>query len=511
MNMAAAAARQARSKLRRWWSLWVTGGVDHDEVLRQIAADSGWSGRYAFLIVVSAAISLLGLLMPSVAVLIGAMLLSPLMMPIIGMGFGIATLDVREIRRSATALVAGAVIAVLLSALFVSISPVQTITSEIAGRTRPTLLDLLVALLSAIAGAYALIRGRGGTVVGVAIAIALMPPLAVVGFGIATANWTVFAGSLLLFLTNAVTIALTAALVARVYGFGSHLSPHHTGWQLALFVGALGVLSVPLGAALRQIGFEAVAQRQVRDSVRARFPADARLSQLDIDYVAKPIRIRAVILTPQLDPQADSALAADLRRALSRPVDIHVDQLRVSLDANAVEVAQIARATDTGGARDTDRADRAAADLALIAGAPAADIQADAQAHRLSATAAALPGLGLAGYRALEARANQNLDGWSVRLAPPATVEPPAVAVREGVVDGVGLDLAGWGSSRLGRALTVQGGTRAQREAVAEGIVARGGRAEAGGQGGRLELRWVEPEPPAAPPTIPTPDQSAGG
>lgn len=75
-----------RSNLRRWWRGWGVGGVDHDAVVRQIAEDSGWSGRYAFLIVISAAISLLGLLMPSVAVLIGAMLLSPLMMPIIGLG-----------------------------------------------------------------------------------------------------------------------------------------------------------------------------------------------------------------------------------------------------------------------------------------------------------------------------------------------------------------------------------------------------------------------------------------
>lgn len=108
-----------RSKLRRWWDMWGVGGVDHDAVLRQIAEDSGWSGRYAFLIVVSAAISLLGLLMPSVAVLIGAMLLSPLMMPIIGLGLGIATLDTREIRRSPTALVVGSTVAVLLSVVFV--------------------------------------------------------------------------------------------------------------------------------------------------------------------------------------------------------------------------------------------------------------------------------------------------------------------------------------------------------------------------------------------------------
>lgn len=392
--MTEASATRRRGKLRRWWDLWVTGGVDHDAVLRQIAEDSGWSGRYAFLIVISAAISLLGLLMPSVAVLIGAMLLSPLMMPIIGLGFGIATFDFREIRRAATALLAGATIAVLLSMILVSISPVQTITSEIAGRTQPTLFDLLVALLSAIAGAYALIRGRGGTVVGVAIAIALMPPLAVVGFGIATANWTIFAGSLLLFVTNAITIALTAALVARVYGFGSHLSRHHTGWQLTIFVVALGLLSVPLLTALRQIAFEAVAQRQVRDTVRARFPDGSRLSQLDIDYGAKPIRIRAVMLTPRLDPQADRALAADLRRRLSQPIDLHVDQLQVSLEANAAETAQIARANNAAISQAADRRNRAVADLALIAGSEAASIQVDADNRTLRATAASSPGSG---------------------------------------------------------------------------------------------------------------------
>jgi uncharacterized hydrophobic protein (TIGR00271 family) len=223
-----AVVNAGRSKLRRWWSIWVVGGVDHPAVLKQIAEDSGWSGRFAFLLLIAASLSLLGLLMSSAAVLIGAMLLSPLMMPIIGLGFGIATLDFREIKRTAFALGMGSAISVMLSVVLVSISPVQTITAEIAARTQPTLFDLLVALLSAVAGAYALVRGRGGTVVGVAIAIALMPPLVVVGFGIATWNWTVFAGSLLLFLTNAVTIALTAALVARAYGFGQHLSPHHT-------------------------------------------------------------------------------------------------------------------------------------------------------------------------------------------------------------------------------------------------------------------------------------------
>lgn len=470
--------------------MYAVGGVDHDAVLRQIAEDSGWSGRYAFLIVVSAAISLLGLLMPSVAVLIGAMLLSPLMMPIIGLGFAIATFDTREIRRAAVALLAGAAIAIALSVVFVALSPIQTITSEIAGRTRPTLFDLLVALLSAVAGAYALIRGRGGTVVGVAIAIALMPPLAVVGFGIATWNGTVFSGALLLFATNAITIALTAALVARVYGFGGHLSRQHTGWQLVLFVVALGVLSVPLGAGLRQIAFEALAQRQVRDAIRDHFPDSSRLGQLDIDHAADPVRVRAVMLTPELRPGADRALAAELARRLRRPVDLHVDQLRATLDDGGVEAAQIARAGGAAARQEADDRRRAIADVALVAGVDPAAIRVDAEAHRLTATAATLPGLPLSGYRALEERARAAAAGWDVALAPPAAVALPAVPVVAGVIDDAALGTAAWAAARSSRAIVVAGGSAAQRRAVADGIVRRGGAARAGAAGGALRFEW---------------------
>ncbi len=470
--------------------MWVVGGVDHDAVLRQISEDSGWSGRYAFLIVISAMISLLGLLMPSVAVLIGAMLLSPLMMPIIGLGFGIATVDPREIRRSATALLVGAVLAVALSVLCVTLSPIQTITSEIAGRTRPTLFDLLVALLSAVAGAYALIRGRGGTVVGVAIAIALMPPLVVVGFGIATLNWTVFAGSLLLFLTNAITIALTAALVARLYGFGAHLSPQHTGWQLVLFFVALGLLSVPLGAALRQIAFEAVAQRQVRDTISDRFPDASRLGQLDIDYAATPIRIRAVVLTPRVDPSADRVLAADLRARLQRPIDVHVDQLHVDPEGDGVEAAQIARANSASQAADADRQQRAVASVALIAGVQPDAVTVDTDKRVLSTTASALPGLPVALYRLLEQRASRGVPGWTVRIVPPRDALLPPLPITAGVISDDALQIAAWSSRRDKRALLVNGGTRQQRLAVAAGVGDRGGEAAAGTAGGPLRFMW---------------------
>ncbi|HVU31305.1 MAG TPA: DUF389 domain-containing protein, partial [Sphingomicrobium sp.] len=210
-----------RWPLTRWWGREVIAGVDHAAVVQRVYEDSGWSSHFAVMTLLSAGIAILGLLLSSPAVVIGAMLISPLMGPIIGLGFGIATFDWREIRRSLIPLAIGIGLALLFCAVIVLLSPLQTVTSEISSRTRPNLFDLLVALFSGLAGTYAMIRGRHGAIVGVAIATALMPPLAVVGFGLATADWDVLAGSALLFLTNLVTISAAAAVLARIYGFAA--------------------------------------------------------------------------------------------------------------------------------------------------------------------------------------------------------------------------------------------------------------------------------------------------
>ena len=211
-----------------WWRHAITEGVDHQAVMTHIVEESGWSPRYAFMILMSGGIAVLGLLLSSPAVVIGAMLISPLMNPILGFGFSLAMFDFREARRSLTALAIGSILAVAFTAWIVLLSPLKEATDEILSRTRPNLFDLLVALFAALAGAFAIIRGRGATIVGVAIATALMPPLAVVGYGLATWNMPVLGGALALFVTNFVTIALSATIMARLYGFGRALSRHQT-------------------------------------------------------------------------------------------------------------------------------------------------------------------------------------------------------------------------------------------------------------------------------------------
>jgi hypothetical protein len=114
----------------------------------------------------------------------------------------------------------GTAAAVAFTSLIVLLSPVKELTTELLARTRPNLFDLVVAILSGAAGGYALIRGRGGAIVGVAIATALMPPLATIGYGLVTERWPVARGALLLFFTNMAAISLSVAAVAEWYGFG---------------------------------------------------------------------------------------------------------------------------------------------------------------------------------------------------------------------------------------------------------------------------------------------------
>lgn len=416
--------------IARWWQARVVGDVHHAQVVEKVAEESGWTGPYAFAIVISAGISILGLLLPSTAVLIGAMLISPLMMPIIGLGFGIATFDLDEMRRAAVALVAGSVIAIVLSAGFVALSPIQSVTSEIAIRTRPNLFDLLVALLSALAGGYALIRERSTTVVGVAIAIALMPPLAVVGFGLATQNWTVLLGSGLLFLTNAVTIALTVAVVARLYGFGAHLSPAQTRLQGTVIVLGLAALALPLGLALKQIATESLARRAIREAVLSPFGEGARVSQLDIDFDRSPVVVRAAVLTPKLSASADREALDRARGAVAMPLDLHIDQLRIGLEQGAGDAAQVAAAQPNRVDAVTSARAAVADRVALAAGVSPDALTVDTVARRVIGTLAPLPGATEETYAALAERAAAAAPGWAVSLAAPEPEPSPSPTPR---------------------------------------------------------------------------------
>jgi uncharacterized hydrophobic protein (TIGR00271 family) len=496
-----------RHPILHWWRNHAVASVSHVAVLSKVRDEAGWSGRYAFMTLMSAGIAVLGLLLSSPAVVIGAMLISPLMGPIIGLGFALATFDSVEIRRSGAALAAGTLIAILFCAFVVMVSPLQNVTTEIAARTRPNLFDLMIALFSALAGAYAMIRGREGTIVGVAIATALMPPLAVVGFGLATLNWTVFSGSLLLFFTNLMTIALSAAVMARLYGFAHRLSPQQTMLQSAVIAVIFLALAIPLGLTLRQIAWEATASRQARDVIDAVFSSNARVSQLDTDYQVQPIRVSATVLTPTYVGNAERSATATLEKLLGRPVAVSIEQYRVGMGSGDAEAAQIAAAQASAQKKEADqRVNFLATELALMAGTDPQSVLIDREARRAVVTAEPLAGATLAAYHTLEQRVAATATDWTITLVPPAappadvtfTANPDEKAGGD-VPDAAGqaaLATAIWGAQRLNLPLAVSG-PKDHSDQVAAALskagvsVVRAG--THGGAHGAVTLAWQAP------------------
>ncbi len=416
------AARSRARLARRWWRREIVGSVDYERVVARVDEDAGWSARYAFMVVMSAGIAVLGLLLSSPAVIIGAMLISPLMGPIIGLGFALAIFDWREVRRCVQALAGGSLLAVLFAAAVVWLSPLQAVTPEILARTRPNLFDLLVAVFSALAGTYAMIRGRGETIVGVAIATALMPPLAVVGFGLATTNLAVFAGSLALFMTNLLAIALSAAVMARFYGFGTELSPRQTRQQAGLIILVFLILSVPLAFALKQIAWETIASRQIRAEIAEHFGEGAKVSQLEIDFAKVPLTASAVVLTNQFSQTASADISAALEERLGVNTRLLLNQIVVDQDLS--RFAQERTALDQFSRRDIE-ADRLAVDIGLVAGIPQERILIDRQRRIVTATATG--GVALNDLRAAEMRLNAAFPGWDIRLLPPFGPLPPVL------------------------------------------------------------------------------------
>jgi uncharacterized hydrophobic protein (TIGR00271 family) len=480
--------------LRRWWLGEVLAGVEREEVIEKRRTEGALSHRYLFMTAMSAGIAVLGLLLGSPAVVIGAMLLSPLMDPIMGLGFALAIGDYRWLKQSARTLAWGSLLAVLLCALLVFFSPIQTITSEIAARTRPNLFDLFVALFSALAGAYAMIRGRDGTIVGVAIATALMPPLAVVGFGLATLNWTVFSGSLLLFATNFITIALTAWAMARLYGFSTDLSKGQTQAQNFAVIAVFLALAVPLGLSLQQIAWEANAQRIVRAEIRDKFDNRSLIDSFEIEFAAKPIAINATMFTPEIKPDAESEVQRALTRRLGRAVELTLTQFQVGTAASAAEQAQLSasRAREEADARA--RADALAMRLALVAGVSPDEVLVDRTRRRALVRAGRLPGANLATYRALETRIATSEPDWVIEVLPPALPLPRTIGF-----DGQGLTAQGietlavisWAAQRLDLPVALSGDVGAAATAAdllqQEGVLTR-----LKGGNGVLAAAWAE-------------------
>ena len=189
-------------------------------VIKQITNGINFQGSNLWILIFAVFIASLGLNVNSTAVIIGAMLISPLMGPIIGMGLALGIADLDLFKQSIKNYLVSTFISVVTATIYFTLSPITNAQSELLARTSPTLYDVLIALFGGAAGFLATsTKGRNNVVPGVAIATALMPPLCTAGYGLAVQNTSYFFGAFYLYFINTVFIAFTTCLGVRFLHF----------------------------------------------------------------------------------------------------------------------------------------------------------------------------------------------------------------------------------------------------------------------------------------------------
>ncbi len=199
----------------------ITKEIDTRQAALRIKDNIWFRGSNVWILAFSIVIASVGLNVNSTAVIIGAMLISPLMGPIMGAGLALGTNDIELLKDSLRNLLVMVVISLLVSFLYFVITPLDLVNpTELIARTRPSLYDVLIAFFGGMAGILESSRKEKGTVLsGVAIATALMPPLCTAGYGLANANWGYFIGALFLFLINGVFIILATYIFVEILHF----------------------------------------------------------------------------------------------------------------------------------------------------------------------------------------------------------------------------------------------------------------------------------------------------
>lgn len=190
--------------------------ADEHETLEYIRKGVEFKGTNLWILIFAIFIASIGLNVNSTAVIIGAMLISPLMGPILGIGTGVAINDLDLLKKSFNNLMIATLFSVATSTLYFAISPLSTAQSELLARTNPTIWDVLIAFFGGLAGIVAGSRKeKSNAIPGVAIATALMPPLCTAGFGLASGNMYYFLGAFYLYFINSVFISLATYIIVR--------------------------------------------------------------------------------------------------------------------------------------------------------------------------------------------------------------------------------------------------------------------------------------------------------
>jgi uncharacterized hydrophobic protein (TIGR00271 family) len=330
------------------------------------AAEAGTNNRttYWAVLLLSGAIATLGLALNSSAVVIGAMLVAPLLAPVLGLALALAVGDGRLAIQTAVVVVGSTIGVILIAAALTAVLPFHTVTVEISVRTRPTTLDLAIAVFSGLVGAVVTVDRRSrlsAAIPGVAIAVALIPPLAVAGFGLGTGRGDLVRGSLLLYAANLAGIVLSGMSVflligmhraevlsaarrwhdeAEFHGLAAwayrlawvrSLGVFQSPWaRIGLVLAFVVALGLPLSRTLAQIARETRIERAVADAERALFDIPGRASILGRQIVFGGDQIHVyvrVATTEWFGPPVREEFERRASMQVGEPVRISLEQL----------------------------------------------------------------------------------------------------------------------------------------------------------------------------------------
>ena len=312
-----------------------------EEIIEYIRKASTPGFDYFFLVILSGGIATIGLINDSPAVIIGAMLVAPLMSPILGVGLGSITGDGLLTRDSAASLIRGALLSILLSILITLfniylpfVPSLIEIPGEILARTQPTPNDLMIALAGGLAAAYSLSQPHlSAALPGVAIATALMPPLSTIGIGMALGRWEIAGGAALLFLTNAVTIAFAAILIFFLEGFVPVFQRKNNKLPKSLVITGLltGLLLIPLTIVGVTLVSNAQENRMINNIIEEEFAEIRNAELVDLSILRSEETIELDITVRSNTPLSYFqvvSLQEILATRLNKTVSLVVDHIK---------------------------------------------------------------------------------------------------------------------------------------------------------------------------------------
>ena len=309
-------------------------------MIKELALSVERSWVYYSTLMLAGLVALLGLLTDSVAVVIGAMLISPLMGPIISSSLAFTIGDLALARRAFRTIATSVALTIAVSALVTLLSPLKEPTGEILARVRPNIYDLLIAVCCGVVGAIALCTKRNYliTSTGVAVATAVIPPLSVTGYALGTGQPKLALGGFLLFFTNFVAIVLASDLVFFILGFRSTFAEtplYSRRTRYLVVAGLLTLISVPLIHTLASDLSRLKERKRVERVLKRHLDRD-RSSRL-AGYEQRPegagtlIRATAYTVRP-IERREEQLMERELAAALGRPVSIRLEQLMVASD-----------------------------------------------------------------------------------------------------------------------------------------------------------------------------------